>query len=687
MANSEKMFVMGLDGMDPRLTKKYTAMGIMPNTAKFIEAGAQRDDLTMLGGHPTVTPPMWTTLACGCYANVHGVTGFWRTHPNIECMSYNVGSQGCAAEPAWNVFAESGKKTLVWHWPGSSWPPTSDSPNLAVVDGVAPGVVGASTCTRDEECMFKASEDYEGATLTMGTADQANLKCVIKDLDPETTRYVDSNSVTHAELRTDAFSSMMKFKDLAPGNPLPLIMGPEEGLAATFEGSNILTAQSEIKPATGWKFDVPEGAKEAVLLLSKSTIRRPLLILKNDEGIYDHVVIYKNKKTEEPLAELHVGKLVSNIVDEVIWKDNREMAARAFKLLHLEEDGSELKMYVSGAMSVDALRNVCKPQSLYDELVAAGGYPPPQSTFGSHQREMVVDCMIDTWRLSGVYQAACLNHCMNDLGYEIVFSHYHMIDLVEHNFIRFMTDKGYNKMPEEEYEYFMETLYKAADDYIGEFLHLLDEDWTVFIVSDHAQVCPTYNAIGLGDMNGLNVGIMKELGLTVLKKDENGNELREVDWERTYAVAPRENHIYLNIKGRDPHGIIDPEDQFEWEEEVITRLYGYKHPQTGKRVVSLALRNRDAVLIGLGGPESGDICYCVAEGYNQDHADCLSTTLGECDTSVSPIFIAAGKGLKSHYTTERIVREVDLAPTMCTLGGVRMPAQCEGAPVYQILAD
>ncbi|MGM9526530.1 MAG: alkaline phosphatase family protein, partial [Peptococcaceae bacterium] len=62
---SEKMFVMGLDGLDPRLTKKYVEMGLMPNTKKFIEAGAQREDLVMLGGHPTVTPPMWTTLACG----------------------------------------------------------------------------------------------------------------------------------------------------------------------------------------------------------------------------------------------------------------------------------------------------------------------------------------------------------------------------------------------------------------------------------------------------------------------------------------------------------------------------------------------------------------------------------------------------------------------------------------------
>ena len=47
MAKSEKMFVLGMDGMDPRLTKKYVEMGIMPNTKKFIEQGAQREDLVL----------------------------------------------------------------------------------------------------------------------------------------------------------------------------------------------------------------------------------------------------------------------------------------------------------------------------------------------------------------------------------------------------------------------------------------------------------------------------------------------------------------------------------------------------------------------------------------------------------------------------------------------------------------
>ena len=78
----------------------------------------------------------------------------------------------------------------------------------------------------------------------------------------------------------------------------------------------------------------------------------------------------------------------------------------------------------------------------------------------------------------------------------------------------------------------------------------------------------------------------------------------------------------------------------------MTDLYGYKHPETGKRVIAVALRNKDAVLLGQGGPEAGEICYWVTEGYNYDHADTLSTAYGESDTSVSPIFIAAGSGIK-----------------------------------------
>ena len=80
---------------------------------------------------------------------------------------------------------------------------------------------------------------------------------------------------------------------------------------------------------------------------------------------------------------------------------------------------------------------------------------------------------------------------------------------------------------------------------------------------------------------------------------------------------------------------IDPADQYEWEEKIITDLYNIKDKESGKRIIALALRRKDAAIIGLGGtyPECGDIVYCMAEGYEHDHDDSLPTSLGECDTS------------------------------------------------------
>ena len=183
---------------------------------------------------------------------------------------------------------------------------------------------------------------------------------------------------------------------------------------------------------------------------------------------------------------------------------------------------------------------------------------------------------------------------------------------------------------------------------------------------------------------------MSELGYTVLKKDENGNDLKEVDWSKTKAVAQQGNDIFINIK--DPNinggrGIVDPKDKYEVEEQIITDLYGYKSPETGKRVIALALRKKDAILLGYGGETAGDIFFATAEGYNYDHCDPLSTCYGEGETSASPIFIAAGKGLKQGFETDRIIRQVDVAPTISVLLGCRFPAQCEGAPAYQIFSE
>ncbi len=71
----------------------------------------------------------------------------------------------------------------------------------------------------------------------------------------------------------------------------------------------------------------------------------------------------------------------------------------------------------------------------------------------------------------------------------------------------------------------------------------------------------------------------------------------------------------------------------------------------GKRAISLALRNKDAKVLGMYGPECGDVVYFLAEGFNRLHGDSLATTNGYWGTTVSPIVIFAGKGLNRAITS------------------------------------
>ena len=670
-ALADKLMLIGIDGMDPRLTKKYVNKGIMPNVKKLIERGSTREDLAMVGAMPTVTPPMWTTLATGAYPGTHGITCFFRASEHgLDRIAYNFDSRLCKAEPLWNVFAEAGKKTLVWHWPGSSWPPTSDNPNLHVVDGTSPGSVAMSAGQVETEFILGANEKFTGVKM-LGKAAVAGVQpCVVTGLDAEEL----DNEVKGVTMAEATSGTDMRV----------YVLEREEG-----QGGSVNTpldmCQSYIKPAEGWT-NAPKDAKEFIMLLGGGLIRRYCLIVPNEEGIYDAVAIYKSKKDNTPIAVIKNNEFKRQIIDEGIKNDEVVICNRNMKVLRIKEDGSELKMWISAAMDT-TLDAVWHPKSLFHEVTENVGFPTPTTMLCQQDEELIQKVMLENWYSSVDWQADALNYLIKNEKMEVIFSHLHSIDLQSHMIVRYMSDKGFNKLPPEKYQKFMEDVYIQADYYIGKFLYLLDQGWTLALFSDHAQVCSAHDFPLIGDIVGINIRVMQELGLTALKKDENGNEIKDIDWEHTYAVAQRANHIYLNLKGRYDHGIIDPADQYEWEEEIMTRLYGYKDKKTGKRIIALALRNKDAVLLGLTGPECGDIIYFNAEGYNYDHGESLGTCWGDADTSVSPIFIAAGKGVKVGYKTARVIRQVDFAPTIAALGGVRMPRECEGAPVYQILSE
>lgn len=663
---NDKILILGVDAMDPRVTKHFLEEGKLPNIQKLLDRGAANENLEMIGGHPTGTPPMWTTLATGCYANVHGITCFHnQSDLGPEYVSYALDSRKCRAEQLWNVFVENGMKTLVWHWPGSSWPPSSDNPLLHVIDGTQPeGVnVGTGIVAHD---FFAVGDVNEPELLYRAKdADVGIAPCAIGDLE------VDKKEEVKGKIGLNKPDSSTVLLNNMEGTEGFVVFGKYD------------YSISPIKEAKNW-INAPEGALEFTILMNGGLIRRPCLIVKNAEGVYDQVWVYTNKKAETPLAELSIGKIVNEILDYDFRGNDKIETLKSICLLELEEDGSYVKLYVSSSMDIHE-NQLWHPQNLYQKVVDNVGYPQAAPMMNAENGAQLFQCMVPLWERYCNWSSAAMQYLIDNEGYKVVFSHCHNVDAQMHMIARHMKHRDYSRFGEEDAIKCMEAIYKQTDDYIGSFMHYLDEGWNIFIVSDHSIVCPEYEKPEFGDVSGVNVGLMRDLGFTVMKKDENGNETHEIDWSKTKAVASRANNIYINLKGRYDHGIVEPEDKYQVEEEIMTALYGVKHPISGQRVIACALRNKDAIIFGYGGDQCGDIIAWTAEGYNDDHFDAITTTYGLHHTSLLPIFIGAGPGIKSGVLTERVIRQIDFAPTVAIIGGVRMPEQCEGAPIYQIL--
>ena len=677
-AYTNKILVLGVDGMDPRISKRMMDDGRMPNLKAYREKGATRDDMRLLGAIPTITPPCWTTLATGAYPGTHEITCYWRQSPeSLDAVVYNMDSRNCKAEQMWNVTTEAGKKTLVWHWPGSSWPPSSSSELLHVVDGTQPGSVNMGVAQMDWEKIIVATPSIAEVKYAPRVEKPAGVGCIMTDIDD---MVVGDNDDEMMELWWGDESRK-------GGEIRTYVMGLEdtEMMIGAKVAYDIINSPLEDVDTDKWA-NAPAGAKEFTILTSGGMVRRPALILKNEEGKYDRVAVYKNKKAAEPIVVVPMGKMVS-AVDEVTKKEETKPCYRSYKLLELAEDGSMVRLWISNALDTtnDMLWH---PASLHQEIVEKVGHIPPVSLIGGEDSELVDKIFEPSWDVYDQWQADCLEYLIDHDDYEVVFSHLHNVDCAGHQIWHLgKTLEPWKHTDEKVYQGLIERFYEQTDRYLGRFLHYLDEGWTIFVLSDHGLIVGENVPPILGEYGGLNVGVMEALGYTVMKKDENGNDLREVDWEKTRAVQIRSNYIYINLKGRDKTGIVDPADKYDLETQIINDLYNYRDPATGKRVVGICLRNKDGVLLGVNGPECGDIFFSIEEGFNRLHGDSLSTSLGYFNTSLSPIFVAAGKGIKQNYLTTRTIRQVDVTPTIAALLGVRFPAQCEGAPVYQILSE
>jgi predicted AlkP superfamily phosphohydrolase/phosphomutase len=220
----------------------------------------------------------------------------------------------------------------------------------------------------------------------------------------------------------------------------------------------------------------------------------------------------------------------------------------------------------------------------------------------------------------------------------------------------------------------VERTFESMDRLIGRVAALADARTVVAVVSDHGGTPTAYSPVEVED-------VLVRAGLTVHRPGT-----RQIDWSRTRAAAIGLVHVYVNLRGREPDGIVPPEEYEAIRAEVIDALLDYRHPATGERAFALALTREDAEMVNLWGELAGDVVYALKPEYDGAHGKQLPSARLGIGGQHSTL-ILSGAGVRPIGRLPRPARHVDVAPTLAYLIGAPIPLQAEGAVLYQALTE
>jgi predicted AlkP superfamily phosphohydrolase/phosphomutase len=155
---------------------------------------------------------------------------------------------------------------------------------------------------------------------------------------------------------------------------------------------------------------------------------------------------------------------------------------------------------------------------------------------------------------------------------------------------------------------------------------------------------------------------------------------RAIDWSNTRAFsAPNpQQGIYVNLRGREPHGVV-PESEYEAvRAEVIERFSSWIDPDDGKPVLDQMYRRED-VMDGPETPGAPDL-FPVCRHYSYELSDGLYSDSALTDFRDLPrgfhhmdgIFGITGPGIGG--SSDNRAGVCDIAPTTLYLAGLDVPA-------------
>ena len=271
-----------------------------------------------------------------------------------------------------------------------------------------------------------------------------------------------------------------------------------------------------------------------------------------------------------------------------------------------------------------------------------------------------------------------IKHLIKNKDWDFFIGVIYSTDAIMHNFWRYVDPDHKKYEPDSGLENSVRDFLVYVDGEIGEILSMIDRETTVILMSDH----------GAKRMDGrfnINEWLIREGYLSIRKKPKDMINIykADVDWSKTkiFATGAYYACIYLNVRGRDPEGIVEPEDFEKLKKEIIEKLKKI-HNDLGGKMDTRIFEPK----IGINAPDLivyfDDLHWGVNSTIGNDSLYSWATEKGPDDAIHSQegfFIISKGTEVKSKNMGQKDIR--DITPTILKEMGVFIPEELEGKPI------
>ncbi len=260
------------------------------------------------------------------------------------------------------------------------------------------------------------------------------------------------------------------------------------------------------------------------------------------------------------------------------------------------------------------------------------------------------------------------------------------LDRIQHTFWRDLDEEHPAHEPHrcERRHHVIENLYQRMDDLVGRTLQKCDEETVLTVISDHGFTTFRYGV-------DLNRWLEENGYLRIRHRGRFRRGLIGIDWLETRAFAIGLTGIFLNLRGREARGIVDPGQEADrLRREIAASLASLTNAERGGE---RAIRHVYITSNTYHGPykdDAPDLIVGFEKGYRMSWANAMGQVTDRIFRENTRAW--SGDHCVDHslvpgvlFCNRRIETEspslIDIGPTVLDLFGLAVPRYMDGSPL------